>query len=62
MEEVTMTIEKLQGRVAEKYKFENETAATIMRKIINEIVQETVAVLRDEKLINIVEVSNDKAT
>ena len=62
MIEATMTIEQLQDKVAENYKFETETAKAIMRKIINEIVQETVAVLRDEKLINIVEVSNDKAT
>ena len=55
MEETTMTIEKLQEKVAENYKFETETAEAMMRKIIDEIVEETVAVLRDEKLINIVE-------
>ena len=48
-----MTMAQLQEKVAGMYKFQTDGSTTILRKIIDEIVEETVAVLRDERLISI---------
>jgi hypothetical protein len=48
-----MTMAQLQEKVAGMYKFETDGSTTIRRKIVDEIVGETVAVLRDERLISI---------